>query len=166
MIGTTPTRPAELLQNVRATVADALGLAVERVYLTPAPELLGRLPPAAETFAALVPRTLELAGPVQHPRIFPAALRFDVCVYSRVAIDRTFSGETLLLDATRGLFPLGEKLLSRLAGVILQDADGQPVLRVPLLAESAGAVRWLEGQNLVLAYLVQSYLASFDYALD
>lgn len=161
----TPTTPKTLIAQLKTAMATALSVADERIIITPAPELIARLPAPSGIFAALIPQRLILEESPQHPAVCPAQLHVETAVYSRVAVDRGLDGQTLLLDAERGLFPLAGKLLNQLAGNPLITGEGQ-LLRHPLQCSDAGAVRWLEGSNIVLAYLSQHWIMSFEYDLD
>lgn len=152
----------DALAAIKTLIAEALGLDPNRVFLTPEEGLIQPVPPAGTIFAALIPNRLVMSPSPQHPQIFPADLEFDVCLYSRVALDRGFSGEILLTDPDRGLFPLGDKLLRKLAGNPLESAQGQK-LRGPLQVLNAGTVHWAEGKGLVLCYVKQSYRAPLSY---
>ncbi len=160
-----PTTPAQLILRICDLVGEALNLDPGRVYLTPARHILEPLPPASGLFAAVVPNAVVLPPSPQHDTICPAELQFEVCLYSRVSADRSFSSRVLLTDPDRGLFPLGDKTLRRLVGRYLPDDVGQ-LLRGPVVLRQAGTVEWMEGRGLVLAYLTQSYAAPFSYLLD
>jgi len=160
----TPITPAVLLDSFRTLVANALNMEGERVFLTPAPELLGKLPPASEAFAALVPSGVTFEESPQHPPICPAYLRFDVCIFSRVALDRAFDGQKLLTDSRRGLLVLADAVIRAMAGTGLEVSDAQ-YLRAPLQCLGLDVTRWAEGANIVLAYVVIHFHAPFLYNL-
>ena len=161
----TPTTPVVILESVRTSIANALNMEGERVFLTPAPELLGKVPPASEAFAALVPAGLTFEDSPQHPPICPANLRFDVCIFSRVALDRAFDGSKLLTDSQRGLLVLADAVIRAMAGTSLEQSDSQ-YLRAPLECLSVDVTRWAEGGNIVLAYVVIHFNAPFLYNLS
>lgn len=160
-----PSKPATLLDSIRQRVVTATGIDAEWVFLTPAPELLGKLPPASSAFAAVVPAGIQFPESPQHQEICPADLRFDVCVFSRVALDRAFDGSRLLTDPSRGLFVLADKVVKDLAGSSLEDAESQ-LTRSPIQCLGIDATRWAEGANIILAYVVVHFLAPILYNLQ
>lgn len=160
-----PSKPATLLDSIRQRVVTATGIDAEWVFLTPAPELLGKLPPASSAFAAVVPAGIQFPESPQHQEICPADLRFDVCVFSRVALDRAFDGSRLLTDPSRGLFVLADKVVKDLAGSSLEGPGGQ-LTRGPMQCFGIDAIRWAEGTNIILAYVVVRFLAPILYNLQ
>lgn len=159
-----PTTPAAILESAVTLVANAASLDDDRVFLTPAPELLGKLPPGSTAFAAVVPGGVTFQESPQHPPICPADLRFDVCIFSRVALDRAFDGRKLLVDSQRGLLILANAVIRAMAGVSLENETGQ-YLRSPLQCYGIDVTRWAEGGNIVLAYVVIHFNAPFLYDL-
>lgn len=162
-----PTQPVEILQRIRLLAAPALQLEPERVYLAPDPAVLGRLPPAAERFAAVVFQSVRFESGPQHPAVWPALLDLQTCIYSRVAVDRPVDMTALLTDPQRGLLPLGDRLLAALAGqeLALEEPTGGRLLRGPLVCTGLHPVRWAEAGNLVVAYLALSWIAPFEYGI-
>ena len=162
-----PTQPVEILQGIRALAAPALELKPERVYLAPDPTVLGRLPPAADRFAAVVLQSVRFESGPQHPAVWPALLDLQTCIYSRVAVDRPVDMTALLTDQTRGLLPLADRLLASLAGQELAQAEppNTRLLRGPLVCTGLHPVRWAEAGNLVVAYMVLSWVAPFEYGI-
>ncbi len=159
-----PVKPDALLLRLAAEVATATGLAPDRVFVTPAAELIGKLPPAGQ-FASVVPVRVTFPGLPQHDEILLADLHFTVCLYSRVAMDRTFDATALLTDPNRGLLPIADKVFLGLSGNRLVDPDdpqGQWV-RNPVQCVGIEPTRWGEGANLVLAYVELHYVAPFVY---
>lgn len=159
-----PTKPTVILEKTREAVQAATGIDPEWVLLTPAPELVGRMPPASTAFAAVVPAGLSFPESPQHQEICPADLRLEICLFSRVAVDRTFDGQKLLTDPGRGLFPLADRVLKTLAGSGLEGDTGQ-LTRSPIQVLSVEPIRWAEGQNLVLAYIIVRCVVPFLYDL-
>lgn len=156
-------KPDILLKRLADEVREATGLAPERVFLTPAPELIGRIPPAGQ-FASVVPNRIAFPGIPQHDEILLADLHFTVCIYSRVALDRTFDATALLTDPNRGLLPLADKVFLRLSGSSLEDTETSTQLtRNPIQCLGIQPTRWGEGQNLILAFVEIAYVAPFIY---
>jgi len=160
-----PTKPATIYETVRQRVVTATGIDEAWVFLTPAPELVGRVPPSSAAFAAVVPAGVHFPESPQHEHACPVDVRFDVCLFSRVAIDRAFEGRKLLTDPARGLFPLADKVVKALAGSSLEDAESQ-LTRSPIQCLGIDATRWAEGANIILAYVVVRFLAPILYNLQ
>lgn len=160
-----PTTPAEVLDTVCAEVVSATGIDEAWVFLTPAPELVGKLPPASTAFAAVVPEAVRFPESPQHRQICPADIHFQVCLFSRVAVDRAFDGRKLLIDPSRGLLNLAHKIILKLAGSSLETPQGQRT-RQPIQCLGIDALRWAEGANLVLAYAVVRFSAEILYNLE
>ncbi|MGB9618795.1 MAG: hypothetical protein ACPL7K_00105 [Armatimonadota bacterium] len=160
-----PTTPAEILATIRSQVVEATGIDDDWVFLTPAPELVGKLPPASTAFAAVVPEGVRFPESPQHRQICPADVQFQVCLFSRVAVDRAFDGRKLLIDPSRGLLILAHKVILKLAGSSLETPDGQHTRR-PIQCLGIDALRWAEGSNLILAYAVVRFSAEILYNLE
>lgn len=160
-----PTTPTTVLEDLRQRVATATGIDADWVFLTPAPELLGRLPPASAAFAAVVPEGVSFPESPQHQQLCPADMRVDVCLFSRVALDRAFDGGKLLTDGNRGLFPFAHKVVKHLAGNPLESPSGQ-LARGPIQCLGIDTIRWAEGANIILAYAVIRFLVPILYDLS
>jgi hypothetical protein len=159
------TQPVAILQRIRELAAPALELEPERVYLAPDPSVLGRLPPAAERFAAVVLQSVRFEQGPQHPAVWPALLDLQTCIYSRVAVDRPVDMTALLTDPDRGLLPLADRLLAALAGheLPLTPPEEGRLLRGPLVCTGLHPVRWAESGNVVVAFVALSWIAPFEY---
>ena len=63
-----PLKPAQLFAEIVNRVTTATGIDPAWVFLTPAPELLGKLPPASGVFAAVIPSGITFPESPQHRR--------------------------------------------------------------------------------------------------
>mgnify|MGYP001054298016 CR=1 FL=1 len=162
-----PTQPKVILEKLRPLVAQALSLEVPRVFLAPDPTMLGRMPPAADLFAAVVFGRVRFPDSPQHPGCWPAEMDLATYIYSRQAVDRPLDMTQLMTNDTRGLLPLADRLLSALAGQELaqEDPPGR-LLRGPLQCSGFSPVQWGQSGNLVLAYLGLHWVAPFEYAIQ
>ncbi len=163
-----PTKPYALLRRLTDEVAAATGLVTERVFLTPSPEIIGRMPPGG-AFASVVPNRITFSGLPQHDAFLQADLHFTVCIYTRVAVDRALDGTALLTDPQRGLLPLADRVFTALSGNFLPDPPADPqgqLLRNPLQCSAVEPTSWAEGANLILAYVQLHYAAPFLYDMS
>lgn len=161
-----PTQPKVILQKLRELVGAALNLEAGRVFLAPDPTMLGRLPPAADLFAAVVFGRVRFPDSPQHSGCWPAEMDLATYIYSRQAVDRPLDMTQLLTHEERGLLPLADTLLSALAGQELaQEEPPGRLLRGPLLCSGFSPIQWGQAGNLVLAYLGLQWIAPFEYAI-
>lgn len=157
--------PDEILTAAAAVCRQVLEPDRAALVITPNVHLLAKLPQGGEYFAALsldsvtYPPLAQSAG-----EILEATAGMSLAVYGRVALDRGFSGEVLLTDPQRGLWPISRRLLAALAGSLLSGSDGSGRLIDNLIITRSESVGWGEAGRLTLAYLVHHLEATFDLA--
>lgn len=157
--------PDEILTAAAAVCRQVLQPDRAALVVTPNVHLLAKLPQGGDHFAALsldsvsYPPVAQSAG-----EILEATAQLNLAVYARVALDQGFSGEVLMTDPRRGLWPLSRRLLAALAGSLLRDDSGRGRLIDNLVLIRSESVGWGESGRLTLAYLVHHLQATFDLA--
>lgn len=155
--------PDEILTALAAVCRQVLEPDRAALVVTPNVHLLAKLPQGGEYFAALSLDTVTYPGVAQSAgEILEATAQLKLAVYARVALDKGFSGEVLMTDPRRGLWPLSRRLLAALAGSLLSDESGTGRLIDNLVLIRSESVGWGESGRLTLAYLVHHLQVTFD----
>lgn len=153
---------ADILQAIRTLLIHntGLGLNSNTCLISLNPNLPPKIPRGGKFFVRLCPNRSDFPLEEQDYQQLAERMVVTVVPYVRIEIDPVDSAEVLLFEQSRGLYRAKDEIIQCLAGKMLFDQAGQPMLREHLRVTFCGEPEY--DQENRIAWLTIDVNAVFD----